>query len=92
MGASDLCSLSAFTISPSPQMAENDSHNGDHHIIHERLIPLAFFKELASPASQTQDDEFEKAAHQVGSKSGAALLELSRPECGTVVGTRSRRM
>ena len=64
MGASDLCSLSASTISPSPQMAENDSHNGDHHIIHERLIPLAFFKELASPASQTQDDEFEKTAQK----------------------------
>ena len=26
------------------------------------------------------------------SKSGAALLELSRPECGTVVRTQSRRM
>jgi len=25
-------------------------------------------------------------------QSGAALLELSRPECGTVVGTQSRRM
>ena len=47
--ASILCSLLASTINPSPYMAENDSYNANHHIIHERLIALASFKESASP-------------------------------------------